>query len=260
MSISALALSLSDFPYKSAIPYSVTTNRTCALEVTTPAPCLKNPTILLSPFFVVDGIAIIGLPPFDRDDPYTKSTCPPNPENIRGPIESLTTCPVRSISMAELMATILGICAMTKGSLVNPTSRMRTDGLLCTNRYVFSVPITKQVVEHPRSSGFYPSSTRSGPTNSLVMAPDWMRSIIPSENISLCTPRPLWPFKFAITESGITPIPACSVEPSSTRLSAISFPICSCTSSCSAGQRSGADLPGSTYFGMGRSTYTTLSK
>lgn len=34
--------------------------------VTTPAPCFRNATILDSPFAVVDGSAIMGLPPSDR--------------------------------------------------------------------------------------------------------------------------------------------------------------------------------------------------
>jgi hypothetical protein len=31
------------------------------------------------PFFAVDESAMIGLPPFDRDAPRRKSTCPPIP-------------------------------------------------------------------------------------------------------------------------------------------------------------------------------------
>ena len=48
-----------------------------------------------------------------------KSTCPPTPEWKRVPIESAQTCPVRSICTAELMAVILGLRAMTYGSLVD---------------------------------------------------------------------------------------------------------------------------------------------
>ena len=97
--------------------------------------------------------------------------------------------------MAEFTETIFGICAITKGSFVKPTSRMSTEGLLFTNLYlhvtrslhahVFSVPITKHVDEQPVSRGFFPSSPHATPTNSLVMAPDSIRSIMPSLNISL---------------------------------------------------------------------------
>ena len=48
----------------------------------------------------------------------------------------------------------------------------------------------------------------------------------------------------SITASGITPMPACRVDPSSTRLSAINFPILYCTSSCSAHHTTQQNTPG----------------
>ena len=48
--------------------------------VTTPAPCLRNGTIRLSPRLVTDGSAMIGLPPGDRAAPRMKSIWPPMPE------------------------------------------------------------------------------------------------------------------------------------------------------------------------------------
>lgn len=72
--------------------------------MTTPAPIFKKGTILLSPLAVTEGIAIIGFPPSERDAPRMKSIWPPTPEYIFDPMESAHTCPVRSISSAQLIA------------------------------------------------------------------------------------------------------------------------------------------------------------
>ncbi len=50
------------------------------------------------------------------------------------PIESATTWPERSTSIAELMATIRSKLRMTWVSLVKSTARISTIGLSCTNR------------------------------------------------------------------------------------------------------------------------------
>lgn len=61
-------------------------------------PNFKTGVILDSPLFVTEGRAIIGfpLPSNPSAAPLMKSTCPPNPENIRVPMESEHTWPVRS--------------------------------------------------------------------------------------------------------------------------------------------------------------------
>ena len=71
-----------------------------------------------NPSFAVEVTAITGLPPRLRAAPRIKSSCPPNPLTNLPPTESDTACPVRSISIAELIATTLSFCAMMKGSLV----------------------------------------------------------------------------------------------------------------------------------------------
>lgn len=78
-------------------------------------PSLIVGTIFDSFRFVTAGKAMIGfpLPSYPSAAPRMKSTCPPKPEYIRVPIESEQTCPVRSTSIAELMAVIFGFCAMT---------------------------------------------------------------------------------------------------------------------------------------------------
>ena len=50
------------------------------LVVTTPAPCFKKGTIREIPFPVIDGKAMMGLPPLDKAAPLIKSICPPMPE------------------------------------------------------------------------------------------------------------------------------------------------------------------------------------
>ena len=61
---------------------------------------------------------MIALPPALRLAPRTKSTWPPMPVNCCGPMLSATTWPIRSIWMAELIATTLSIWPITYGSLV----------------------------------------------------------------------------------------------------------------------------------------------
>ena len=69
------------------------------------------------PSFAVEGSVMIGTPPFERAAPRRKSTCPPMPLYGVLPIESEHTCPVRSTSIAELIATMRSFCAITNGSL-----------------------------------------------------------------------------------------------------------------------------------------------
>ena len=59
-----------------------------------------------APRAAVDGSAMIARPSAARLAPRMKSIWPPIPEYMRGPIESATTWPVRSISIAELIAVI----------------------------------------------------------------------------------------------------------------------------------------------------------
>ena len=61
---------------------------------------------------------MIARPSSASDAPRTKSIWPPMPEYMRGPMESAQTCPVRSISMAELMAVMRRRRRMTAVSLV----------------------------------------------------------------------------------------------------------------------------------------------
>ena len=48
--------------------------------VTTPAPGDSTGAIFEMPLLVTEGMAMMALPPFDSDAPYTKSICPPTPE------------------------------------------------------------------------------------------------------------------------------------------------------------------------------------
>src|SRR5438105_6796295 len=80
ISINDFARSRIDLPCRYATPYSVTTYRISPREVTTPAPGLSMGTILeIAPFLAVDEIAMMGLPPLERDAPRRKSTWPPMP-------------------------------------------------------------------------------------------------------------------------------------------------------------------------------------
>ena len=65
--------------------------------------------------------------------PRMKSIWPPTPEYIVWPIESATTWPVRSTSIAELIETIWLNERMTWVSLVKSTGRISTIGLSWTN-------------------------------------------------------------------------------------------------------------------------------
>ena len=56
---------------------------------------------------------MMALPPGDWAAPRLKSTCPPMPEKNFVPSESAQTWPVRSISSATLIATILCCWLMT---------------------------------------------------------------------------------------------------------------------------------------------------
>ena len=59
------------------------------------------------PPLAVEGSAMTALPPGALAAPRLKSTWPPTPEKNFAPSESAHTWPVRSISKAVLMATIL---------------------------------------------------------------------------------------------------------------------------------------------------------
>jgi hypothetical protein len=75
---------------------------------------------------------MIGLPPSESEAPRMKSICPPTPEKIRVPMESATTWPVKSTSMALLIAVTLGFRRMTAVSFTYPQSSITTCGLSST--------------------------------------------------------------------------------------------------------------------------------
>ena len=103
--------------------------------MTTPAPGFRNGTIFALPLFVREAKAVIDTPPSDIDAPFTKSSWPPVPENILVPIESAQIWPVRSTSVAELMAIIFGFWQITHGSLTYLMSFISTSGLWSMNEY-----------------------------------------------------------------------------------------------------------------------------
>ena len=75
------------------------------------------------------GSAMIGLPLPSWHTPAArmKSTWPPKPDTMRVPTESDTTWPVRSTSIAELIAVTLGflrICWMSFTQLTSPMTAM----------------------------------------------------------------------------------------------------------------------------------------
>ena len=79
--MSSSARSRRFFPNRFTLPYSVTTQWTSARLVTTPAPGLSIGAMrLMVPCLAVEGMAMIGFPPFERAAARMKSTCPPNPE------------------------------------------------------------------------------------------------------------------------------------------------------------------------------------
>ena len=69
------------------------------------------------PSLAVEGSAMMALPPCALAAPRLKSTWPPTPEKNFVPSESAQTWPVRSISSAVLIATILCCWLMIDGSL-----------------------------------------------------------------------------------------------------------------------------------------------
>jgi hypothetical protein len=105
-----------------------------------------------------------------------------------------------SISTAELMAVIRGCMTILAASLTNAMSRMTMPGLSCMKSYKRCVPTANPPVRRPGSSAFL----------APVIAPHTTRSITPSENISLWTPRSLWLDRCLQTASGMAPIPICS--------------------------------------------------
>ena len=81
--INISALCQVDFPFKFAAPYSVTIKLVAVLGVVTIAPGVKigeiSDSLLPSFSVLVDGVQMKLFPPFDRNAPITKSTCPPVP-------------------------------------------------------------------------------------------------------------------------------------------------------------------------------------
>ena len=85
----------------------------------TPAPGRSSGTIRdCFPSRAVEGNAMIGTPRTARAAPRMKSTWPPMPLQSFGPSESAQTWPVRSTSIAELIAVISSWRAITNGSFV----------------------------------------------------------------------------------------------------------------------------------------------
>ena len=139
--------------------------------------------------------------------PRMKSIWPPTPEYIRVPIESATTCPVRSTSIAELIAVMCRNDRMTWVSFVKSTARISTIGLLSTKSYRRCVPTMNAATILPRLRAFA----------SPVTTPCSTRSTTASVNISVWIPRSfLSPRKVAVA-AGIAPIPSWSVAPSGIR-------------------------------------------
>ena len=135
-----------------------------------------------------------------------KSIWPPTPLYRRRPIESATTCPLRSTSIAELMATIRLNERMTCVSLVKSTGRISTIGLSSTKSYSRLVPIRKAVTSLPRLRSL----------RAPVMTPASTRSTTESVNISVWTPRSRLSRRASAVAAGIAPIPSWSVAPSGT--------------------------------------------
>ena len=75
---------------------------------------------------------MIGRPSLASAAPRMKSIWPPTPLYIRCPIESAQTWPVRSTSIAELIAIIRLKLRMTWVSLVKSVGRISTIGLSST--------------------------------------------------------------------------------------------------------------------------------
>ena len=155
----------------------------------------------------VDGSAMIARPPGASAAPRMKSICPPTPEYIRYPIESATTWPLRSTSMAELIAIMLPSERITWVSLVKSTGRISTIGLSWMNLYSRVVPMRKVATSLPRLRTL----------RSPVTTPASTRSTTASVNISVWMPRScLWVSSSAVA-LGIAPMPSWSVAPSGIR-------------------------------------------
>jgi hypothetical protein len=105
-----------------------------ARVVTTPAFMLSVGTIreMDWSFPAVARNARIAFPPGESDAPRTKSICPPTPEKTFGPMESATTCPVRSTSMQLLMETTSWFCLMVAVSFTRDDGRNWMPGLSST--------------------------------------------------------------------------------------------------------------------------------
>ena len=98
--------------------------------MTTPAPGLRKGTILALPLLVLEANAVIETPPSDMIAPFTKSSWPPVPEKILVPIESALIWPVRSTSVAELMAgepTPVDFSSEIVLAVVNPVTDVATE-------------------------------------------------------------------------------------------------------------------------------------
>ena len=149
---------------------------------------------------------MIARPSGARAAPRMKSICPPTPEYRRCPIESATTWPVRSTSIAELIATIRRNERMTCGSLVKSTERISTIGLSSTKSYSRWVPIRNAVTILPRLRSLRIPLTTPAST----------RSTTASVNISVWIPRSCLPWRARAVAAGIAPIPSWSVAPSGT--------------------------------------------
>ncbi len=137
----ALARSDSVLPQSSAMPYSVTTYCTSYRGVVTTPPLLMLGTILERlPPWAVEVRATIDRPPGESLAPFTQSACPPTPPICRSPMDSAFTWPVRSTSIAELIAMKFGILAMVWSLCVYVTGCISKMGLLSTQRYSLSLP------------------------------------------------------------------------------------------------------------------------
>jgi hypothetical protein len=123
---------------------------------------------------------------------------------MRVPIESAHTCPDRSTSSAELMATTSRSCGYGRCRSCDRRDGTRRTGCRARSRTRAVVPITKLVMMRPGCSFF----------SRLVMAPASARSTTPSENISVWTPRSCLFISRRSTASGMAPMPICSVAPS----------------------------------------------
>ena len=130
--VSARARSWTPMPNRLTWPCSVTT------WCTSPGSSRRRPRRTGSPRC---GLPCRSWPARNRDDraaprlrdaPRMKSTWPPMPEKMCGPIESASTWPVRSIWSALFMATTLSFWPIMHGSFVKSAPRKVTSGLSST--------------------------------------------------------------------------------------------------------------------------------